>query len=153
MSGAKSCGHASSSTETSRTTSDSRAIDEFMRPSTAIIGTLIRLNIGISRQISCVSPLFDRHTTTSSRRTIPKSPWTASDGWRKIAAVPVEFIVATILRAMIPDFPIPVTTILPFASKIIRTARSNEASILSTSAATDCASMRMTCFPFSISND
>ena len=40
--------------------------------------------------------------------TMPRSPWTASAGWRKWAGVPVERRVAAILWAMMPDLPMPV---------------------------------------------
>ena len=52
----------------------------------------------------------------------PKSPWLASAGCTKKAGVPVLAMVEAILRAMWPDFPIPLTTMRPLQSRMICTA-------------------------------
>src|SRR4051794_25164912 len=54
---------------------------------------------------------------------MPRSPWTASAGCRNTADVPVLHRVATILRAMWPLLPIPVTITLPGCARIKSTAR------------------------------
>ena len=53
-----------------------------------------RLIVSSSRRISPVSPLCDNATTTSSPWTTPRSPCTASAGWRKNAGVPVLAVTA-----------------------------------------------------------
>lgn len=45
--------------------------------------------------------------------TIPRSPWRASTGFKKIVIRPSEFIVATNLSPILPLLPTPITTILP----------------------------------------
>ena len=52
----------------------------------------------------------------------PRSPCMASAACMKIAGVPVEFIVATILFAIMALFPIPVIITLPFELKMKLTA-------------------------------
>ncbi len=69
-----------------------------------------------------------------------------------IAGVPVEFIVATILRAMMPDFPTPVTMTRPLHFKISSTARTKLSSMRRSRSATDFASMRTTFLPSSITS-
>jgi len=113
--GARPSGHASSGTPTSSTTSAYRPRVESGFPVIAITGSPILWNMGSSRTISSVSPELERATTTSPRRTMPRSPWIPSPACRKKAGVPVEAIVAAIFRPISPDFPMPVTTTFPRA--------------------------------------
>ena len=62
---------------------------------------------------SSVSPEVERAITTSSGWMMPMSPWMASAGCRKTAGLPVEVMVAAILRPIRPDLPMPVTTTWP----------------------------------------
>ena len=77
---------------------------------------------GTSTLISGELPLFEMQMTTSPCCTIPKSPWMASAACMNKAGVPVELNVDTIFWAMTALLPIPVTTTLPVAEKIISTA-------------------------------
>ena len=81
----------------------------------------LSLTNGTSTLISGVSPLFERMTTMSPSRTMPKSPWMASAACMKTALVPVEFIVAAIFWAMMALFPMPENTKFPLFSSIIST--------------------------------
>jgi hypothetical protein len=78
----------------------------------AIMGTLSRFNTGIKEIISLVCPELDRAMTTSCLVIMPKSPWLASPACTNCAGLPVLANVAAILRAICPDFPIPMTIIL-----------------------------------------
>ena len=71
---------------------------------------------------SGVSPELDSARTVSSTPTMPRSPWLASPGCKNRDGVPVEASVAAILRAICPDFPIPVTTTRPSLSWMRSTA-------------------------------
>src|SRR5262245_48944266 len=64
----------------------------------------------------------------------PRSPWMASAGCRKKAAVPVLESVAAIFWQMMPDLPIPVRMTRPRHWRRRSTARSNRSSRRSTSA-------------------
>ena len=75
-----------------------------------------------------------------------------SAGWRKKAGVPVLAMVAATLRAIWPDFPMPVSTTLPFAFSISLTASSNWPSSLSTRDNTAAASSRSTCVAVSMTD-
>ena len=68
---------------------------------------------GTKTFISGVLPLLEIQITVSSSWMFPRSPWIASAACIKIAGVPVEFIVATILFAIMALFPIPVIITLP----------------------------------------
>ena len=72
------------------------------------------------RRISSLSPLAERITTTSPFRTAPRSPCTASAGFRKWLGVPVLLKLAESLRATCPALPTPVvqTRITPPASRM-----------------------------------
>ena len=85
---------------------------------------------GTSILISGVSPLFERMTTMSPSRTMPKSPWMASAACINTAVVPVEFIVATIFWAMRALFPMPENTRLPLFSRIKATVSAKSSSSL-----------------------
>src|ERR1035438_5969040 len=61
---------------------------------------------------------------------MPRSPCTASAGCRNTAAVPVLHSVATILRAMWPLLPMPVTITFPGCARINSTARISSPSSL-----------------------
>src|SRR5471030_34308 len=74
---------------------------------------------------------------------MPRSPWTASAGCRNTAAVPVLHSVATMVRAMCPDLPIPVTTTLPGCARIRSTARISSPFNRPAARATDAASISM----------
>ncbi len=65
--------------------------------------------------------------TISAGWTTPRSPWSASAGCRKLAAVPVLRSVAATFAAMIPDLPMPVTTTWPLQLWRRSSARSNDA--------------------------
>jgi len=77
----------------------------------------------IRSESSPVSPEFDSISNASARVTAPRSPWLASAGCTKCAGVPVDASVAAILRAMWPDFPIPLTITRPLTAMIVSTAR------------------------------
>src|SRR5581483_434049 len=89
--------------------------------------------------------------TRSPATIIPRSPCTASAGWRNNAGVPVELRVAAILRPISPLFPIPVTTTRPWQQCNISTARLKFSAIgpamRSASARSASASMRTTFSP------
>ena len=79
----------------------------------AAIGTPNSASEGNSRTISSVSPLCERISIRSSRCTRPRSPWTASAGWRQWLGVPVEASVAMIFWPTSPALPIPQTMHVP----------------------------------------
>ena len=62
----------------------------------------------------------------------------------------MEFIVATIFRAMIPDFPTPVMMTRPLHAARRSTARPNSSPIFASRALTASRSMRTTSFPLAI---
>lgn len=74
------------------------------------------------RRISSDSPEFEMAITTSPAAIMPRSPWLASPGCMKNAGVPVEAMVEAIFPPTWPDFPMPVTTTRPLASRIVATA-------------------------------
>ena len=84
--------------------------------------TFLRFKAGRIEVTSSLSPELDKATTTSPSTIMPKSPWAASAGCTKKAGVPVEAMVAAILRLMWPDLPIPITTTRPRQFKIASTA-------------------------------
>ena len=73
------------------------------------------------------SPEWDSISTTSSGVTMPRSPWPASAGCRKMAGVPVEVKVAVILRATMPLLPMPVTITRPRTFMMTPISRTNVA--------------------------
>ena len=75
----------------------------------ATIGTPNSTSEGSRRTISSVSPLCERISITSLRRTRPRSPWTASAGCRQWLGVPVEASVAMIFWPTSPALPMPQT--------------------------------------------
>ena len=81
---------------------------------------------------------------------MPMSPWMASAGCRKRAGLPVEVMVAAILRPISPDLPMPVTTTWPRHWKRRSTAVSNSLSIRSRAFKMALASVSRTFFPVSI---
>ena len=83
----------------------------------------LRFNAGIIAAISSLSPELEIATTTSWSTIMPKSPCAASAGWTKNAGVPVEAMVAAILRPMCPDLPMPVMTTLPLQCNNASAAR------------------------------
>ena len=111
--GARFSGHASRSTPAYNKQSLFLARVEFLFPVMEIRGIASLLMTGKMEIISDVSPLFDNATTTSFLVSIPKSPCTPSAGCIKREGVPVEESVAAIFLPIIPDFPIPVITVLP----------------------------------------
>ena len=126
--GAKSNGHASSSTATSSTTSAALPRGESGR---AVIATMRQprlVNVGSNWITSSLPPLFDRHRMTSWASTAPTSPCKASPACRNNDRVPVELRVAAILAAMCALLPTPVTTTFPFASTKMSRASSKESS-------------------------
>src|SRR5262245_15652153 len=74
----------------------------------------------------------------------PRSPWIASAGWRKSAAVPVLFSVAAIFWQLMPDLPMPVRTTRPRHWRSSLIAQSNLPSSRSTSARIAAASVSRT---------
>ena len=126
--GAKLPGMASSSTVTSRTKSACEARYDWRLPTMATILLPLNLMSGTSTLISGVSPLFERITTISPSRTMPKSPWMASAACINTDVVPVEFIVATIFWAIMALFPIPENTRFPLFSRINSTTSTKSSS-------------------------
>ena len=61
-----------------------------------------------------LSPEFDIKIIQSLFVTIPRSPWLASEGWRKNEEEPIDESVEDIFFAIIPDLPTPDNIILPF---------------------------------------
>ena len=116
--GARLSGMASSLTLTSKTKSACEARYDCGLPTMATILLPRNLMSGTNTLISGVSPLFDKMTTISPSRMMPKSPWMASAACINTAMVPVEFIVATIFWAMMALFPMPENTRLPLFSNI-----------------------------------
>src|SRR6266511_931956 len=84
---------------------------------------------------------------TSSRLTMPRSPWSESTGCRNMAGVPVDVNVAAILRAIRPDLPTPETMTRPLAAPRISMARAKATLRLSASAWTAAASSARTRLP------
>ena len=93
-----------------------------MLPTMAIKVFPVFLIRGVSTFISGVLPLLEMQITTSSGWIMPKSPWMASAACIKMAGVPVELKVETILLAMLALFPMPVIITLPLAKKSVFTA-------------------------------
>ena len=73
-------GHASFSTDISKTHSPAFAKVEFRLPVIDIIGTPNRFMSGNKLSNSCVSPLLEIAITTSFLVIIPLSPWVLSAG-------------------------------------------------------------------------
>src|SRR6266545_605954 len=121
--GARVSGQASSTTDASSATVAWRPRGESASPVRAMIGTPRRLSWLTSPNSSSEAPLFESTTATSSRPTMPRSPWSESTGCRKVAGVPVEVNVAAILRAISPDLPTPETMTRPLAAASRSTAR------------------------------
>ena len=134
--GARLLGQASWSMVASSTMSACEARNDSVLPTRAIRVFPKSLISGTSIFISGVSPLFETQMTTSSGCTMPRSPWMASAACIKAAGVPVELNVETILVAMFALFPMPVTTTLPFAEKIVSTAFTKASSMCCTRCAT-----------------
>jgi hypothetical protein len=103
-----------------------------------------RLMSGTIASSSSLSPEFESAMKTSSRATMPRSPWLASAGWTKYAGVPVLARVDAILRAMCPDFPMPLTTTRPRQFRIVSTAWAKRPSSLPIRSATALASISST---------
>ena len=80
--GARFKGHVSLSTVASRTELLFIAIDEFVFPTNAINNDFLNFKWGIISKSSFVSPLFDIKIHTSSEPTIPRSPCSASNGFK-----------------------------------------------------------------------
>ena len=145
--GAKPNVQASSRTPMWMWTSACRASVEAGFPVMPTKAAPMRLMTGKIVNISAFSPELDKAMTTSFEVIIPKSPWLASPGWTKKAGVPVLARVAAILPPIWPDFPMPVTTILPGQSCINRQAATKLASMRPARAATASASIRTTFRP------
>ena len=94
----------------------------------ATIGTPNSASEGSRRTISSVSPLCESISTRSSRRTRPRSPWTASAGCRQWLGVPVEASVAMIFWPTRPALPMPQTITFPRHERSTATARQNSPS-------------------------
>ena len=107
--GARFIAHASSGTLTSSVTCDAVPSVDPGLPVRLITAIPSLAKIGSSRRSSSVSPEYESAKIKSPRLSIPRSPCSASTGCRKHALVPVEFIVAATLRAIIPDLPSPVS--------------------------------------------
>src|SRR5579863_8289910 len=107
---------ASRSTLQSRTTSLAWARVEARLQQKLISASPLRLRVARRRRISSVSPEAERAMTASPGMRTPRSPWTASAGWRKRAGEPVELRVAAIFWATMPLLPMPVTTTRPWDS-------------------------------------
>src|SRR6267378_1103782 len=88
---------------------------------------------------------------TSSRLTMPRSPWSESTGCRNMAGVPVDVNVAAILRAISPDLPTPDTITRPLAAPRISMARANAGPRVSARRWTAAASSASTRLPRSTS--
>src|SRR6185437_13521942 len=97
----------------SSTGEDARASTAIGSQVIAIRGMRRRLIVASNCRISSVSPLAESAITTSPCANIPRSPCKASTGCMYNDGVPVELSVAAILRAMMPLFPMPVTTTRP----------------------------------------
>src|SRR5688572_27240993 len=132
--GTRFIGQASSDTLQSSATSADCASVELTSPVRATSGAPMRFSVSSTRVSSSVSPLYDIAMTTSSAWMTPRSPCTASAGWRKNAGVPVLASVAAILRQMTPDLPMPVTMTRPLQLWISITARANLSSMRCSSA-------------------
>ena len=79
----------------------------------AMSGDLKPRSTGSRRTSSAVEPEREIRMTGSPGCRMPRSPWTASAAWRKIAGVPVLQSVAAIFWPMRPDLPTPQRTTLP----------------------------------------
>src|SRR5690554_3517823 len=121
--GARFSGQASWLTPASRLTAAALASGESGLPVMLIRVMPRRLISGSRVTISLVVPELDRASTTSSRVIMPMSPWLASPGCTKKAAVPVLARVAAILRPIWPDLPMPTTTTRPLQARISSQAR------------------------------
>src|SRR5467141_1228980 len=88
---------------------------------------------------------------TSSRLTMPRSPWSESTGCRNMAGVPVDVNVAAIFRAIRPDLPTPDTITRPFAAARISIARAKAGPSVSARRWTAAASSASTRLPRSTS--
>src|SRR5690606_1975176 len=128
--GARLSGQASAATLASRLTAAALASTEAGLPVMLIRVMPRRLISGSNVTISLVVPELESASTTSSRVIMPMSPWLASAGCTKNAAVPVLASVAAILLPMWPDLPMPTTTTRPLQARISSQAR------------TKCSSMR-----------
>ncbi len=111
--GARPSGQASSTGPSSRTTRAARPSVLSARPVMAMIGKPNSASGANSRRISAVSPLWERIKATSSAWMRPRSPWTASAGWRQWLGVPVDASVAMIFWPTRPALPMPETITLP----------------------------------------
>ena len=109
-----------------------------------------RLSKGIMVINSSLSPEFESAMTTSSLVIMPRSPWLASAGCIKKAGVPVLAKVEAILLPICPDFPIPLTTTLPWQCKMSSTALVKLLSSFSARASTAFASINNTDLAISI---
>ena len=123
--GAEPSGQASSTGPRSITTAAERANVLPAEPVTAMIG---RLRLGQGRQeaddfLGLAALGKHQHNVVACTR--PRSPCTASAGWRKWLRVPVEASVAVIFWPMSPALPMPVTIVLPRQLKRYSTARQN----------------------------
>jgi hypothetical protein len=100
--GARSCGHASSPTEQSST---SRCAAPARSPARPVIATCYPLRPEELQQPAELVRTRRSWRAGSPRRRdprCPRSPCSASTGWRKVAGVPVEVSVAAILRPRSP---------------------------------------------------
>ena len=120
--GARLLGHASCSTVVSRTMSACWARNELVLPTMAMRVLPKCFIKGMRTLISGVLPLLERQMTTSEGCIMPRSPCMASAACMKRAGVPVLLRVETILVAMLALLPMPVTTTLPEAEKMVSTA-------------------------------
>jgi len=113
--GARPKGQASRATPTSMTMSLARPRVDRGFPVRAMSGSSMGAMRAMSWLSSVVSPLLEMAMSTSPFVTMPRSPCIPSTGCRKMAGVPVLVKVATILRPMRPDLPIPDTMTRPLA--------------------------------------
>ena len=149
--GAWPIGHASLSTPIFTTTSECFASVELLFPVRLTIFAPIFFIGSKMLKTSSEFPLFEIAMTISPQLIIPKSPWSASAEFTKMALVPVEAKVAAIFSPIIPDFPIPVITTLFFPKlKIIFTSFSKFSSTLFLTFFNSSISISKTFFPSSI---
>ena len=142
--GARLSGQASLATAVFKCASANRARVDSGLPVKATILAPRRLIAGAIASTSAVSPELEKAITTSLPVIMPKSPWPASAGWTKNAAVPVEAKVAATLRAMCPDLPMPTTMTRPPQPSNKSSASANSVSMRWASWATAEASVRKT---------
>ena len=141
--GARFSGQASIATLASRFTAAALASTELGLP-VMLIRVMPRRFINGNRvTISLVVPELESASTTSSGVIMPMSPWLASAGCTKKAAVPVLARVAAILRPICPDLPMPTTTTRPLQARINSQACTKLASIRAFSCSTASISRRM----------